>query len=366
MAGDGFCLGAVKRKGVQTDEVKRAAHECGFELVGVARAEPLEEVVWYREWLAAGMAGEMAYLGGRGAELRADPRSLLASARSVICVGKLYNTAHPQSGSLTDPERGWVSRYAWGQDYHTVVRAGLELLLEKLRSLVGRPFEARICTDAEPLLERSLARRAGLGWSGRNTCLINQWQGSWFVLGELVVSLDLEPDAPAAERCGSCKRCIEACPTGALIPTGRAGGPGWTLEARRCISYLTIELRGAIPEALRPALGHHVFGCDICQEVCPWNRKAAISGEGAFQPSHYAPRLAELVAMSGAEFRQRFAGSPLARARRRGLRRNAAVAMGNSAWSGHRPWLERMARDADAVVAEHARWALERIEAACR
>lgn len=345
---------------MRAELIKQLARECGFELAGVARAGRLPEIEYYRHWIGAGMAGEMRYLTDHRAELRADPRALLPSARSVICVGKLYNTRTPEPDHYSDSERGRISRYAWGEDYHVLVRTGLQRLLERLRACTARPFEARVAVDSAPLLERALARRAGLGWIGRNTCLINQPQGSWFFLGELLVSLEIDPDEPPPERCGTCYRCIEACPTRALVPTGRHT-PAWALDARRCISYLTIELRGAIPPELRPQIGRHLFGCDLCQQVCPWNQKAPVTEEPAFQPRHAAPLLAGLAVLSETEFRTRFRHSPVARARHSGLLRNVAVAMGNSGRPGFRPLLERLARSADALVAEHARWALERL-----
>ena len=345
------------------ETIRQLARECGFELAGVARAGPLDEFAYYREWVEAGMAGEMKYLTDHRAALRADPRSLLPEARSVICVGKLYNAPAAGYGALTDPARGWISRYAWGEDYHAVLRRGLRTLLERLRRKVRRDFAARPVVDSAPLLERALARRSGLGWIGRNTCLINQRHGSWFFLGELMVSLEIEPDAPPPDRCGSCMRCVEACPTGAIVPTGRKDGPAWALDARRCISYLTIELRGSIPEPLRAPMGRHVFGCDICQEVCPWNRKASVSAEPAFQPQNYAPPLAGLAALSEDEFSQRFARSPVRRARYEGLLRNLAVAMGNAGLPEQAPALERLADRPDGVVSEHARWALAKLAA---
>jgi epoxyqueuosine reductase len=287
-------------------EVKRLARECGFELAGVARAEALAEAGFYRQWVSAGLGGEMTYLGGRRAALRQDPRSLLGSVRSVICVGKLYNGPS-----------GPISRYACGPDYHTIVGEGLRGLAARLEERAG-PFEWRISVDTAPLLERAYARRAGLGWIGKNTCLIDQRQGSFFFLGELLASLDLEPDAPSPDRCGNCRRCIDACPTQAIVPTGQAQ-PAWTLDSRRCLSYLTIELRGAIPAEFHPALGDHVFGCDICQEVCPWNRKHPPSGgQGA--------SLEELASLTEAEFQERFRGTAVLRARYDGFRRNLALA----------------------------------------
>ncbi|MCS7315986.1 MAG: tRNA epoxyqueuosine(34) reductase QueG [Bryobacterales bacterium] len=346
---------------MDTQRVLRLARECGFELAGVARAEPLAEFAFYRTWVAAGMAGEMRYLADHRASLRADPRALLPQARSVICVGKVYHTSAPGTHGTADGGRGWISRYAWGEDYHVIVRAGLRRLLEKLREAIRADFVARVLVDAAPLLERALARRAGLGWIGRNTCLINQRTGSWVFLGELLVSLELEPGQPAPDRCGSCMRCVEACPTGALVPTGLPDDPAWTLDARRCISYLTIELRGTIPEELRSQMGRHVFGCDICQEVCPWNRKAPVTAEAGFQPREYAPGLAELASLDRGQFARRFARSPVRRAGYEGLMRNVAVAMGNSARPDWREPLERLASTASPIVAEHARWALARL-----
>ena len=316
---------------MRAETVKTLARQCGFELAGIARAEPLPEFSYYREWVAAGMAGEMSYLGGRRAAMRADPRTLLPSARAIISVGKLYNGPQPYSTDFQQEELAWVSRYAWGEDYHAVVKDGLRRLAEGLKQSCGELFEYRIGLDSAPLLERAYARRAGLGWLGKNTCLIHQGMGSWFFLGELLVSLDLEPDAAPPERCGSCTRCIEACPTQAIVPTGRPDGPQFALDARRCISYLTIEHRGPVPESLRAAVGRHVFGCDICQEVCPWNRQAPQTAEPRFGARHFAPRLEELAALSEPQFREMFRSSPLLRRGYAAFLRNVAVALGNRA-----------------------------------
>jgi epoxyqueuosine reductase len=300
------------------------ARECGFELAGVAAALPADDRARYHEWVAAGHAGEMQYLTDRRAAVRDDPRNLLPSARSIICVGKLYQTPWPHTGAITDPERGWISRYAWGADYHDVMRRDLTRLDARLRDRAGAGYESRICVDTAPLLERSYARLAGLGWIGRNTCLINERQGSWFFLGELLVSLDIAPDTPPPDRCGTCTRCIDACPTDA-IPAG--GG----LDATRCISYFTIELRGAIPEEHHAGIGSHIFGCDICQDVCPWNRRAPFTDEPAFAPTHFAPRLEEMAALTPEEFRDMFRGTPVSRARYEGFQRNVAAAVVNRA-----------------------------------
>jgi epoxyqueuosine reductase len=346
---------------MQAAAVKRIALECGFDLAGIARAEPVREAAYYPRWIEAGMAGEMAYLAGRRGGMRQDPRALFPPARSVICVGKLYQTAHPHTSSLDDPERAWISRYAWGSDYHDILRSGLEDLVSRLQALSPEPFEYKICVDTAPLLERAYARHAGLGWIAKNTCLINQQMGSWFFLGELLISVQLEADAPPPDRCGTCTRCIEACPTGAIVPTGLSGGPAWALDSRLCISYFTIELRGSIPEDRRPGLGRHVFGCDICQDVCPWNRRSPAGDEPAFQPIEVAPPLERLASLSEEEFRSRFRESPVSRARYSGFLRNVAVAMGNSGSPKFRQPLERLARSADTLVAEHARWALARL-----
>ena len=312
------------------EDVKRWALECGFELAGIAEAAPLPEAEFYAEWVREGMAGEMRYLTDRRGAMRTDPRTLLASARSIVCVGKLYNGPEPYSTRFDEAERVWISRYAWGEDYHTVLRRGLEALAARMEAEAGAPIEWKIAVDTAPLLERAYARRAGLGWIGKNTCLIREGAGSWYFLGELLVSLALEPDAPPEDRCGSCTRCIDACPTQALAPTGRADS-AWALDARRCISYQTIELRGPVPEALHPPIGRHVFGCDICQDVCPWNRKAPVTAEPAFAARHFAPPLEKLASLSEAEFGEMFRGTAVERARYEGFRRNVAIALANRA-----------------------------------
>jgi epoxyqueuosine reductase len=304
----------VRVETITAETVKRIARECGFELAGVARAEPAADYALYDQWVERGMAGEMRYLTDRRKELRRDPRSMLSSARSVICVGKLYNTA-PE---VKDPP---ISRYAWGsRDYHDVLREGLERMVERLAAI--EPFEWKICVDTAPLLERTYARLAGLGWIGKNTCLIHEPMGSWFFLGEILTSLDLDPDFAPPDRCGSCTRCIDACPTQALV----ADGDAWMLDSRRCISYLTIELRGPVPQDLRAGVGGHVFGCDICQDVCPWNSRAPVTEETAFAPREIPP-LPALARMSEDEFREFARGTPLTRPKYAGFMRNAANAL---------------------------------------
>jgi epoxyqueuosine reductase len=347
---------------LDTGTVRQLARACGFELAGVAAAVPSADRAWYHEWVAAGYAGEMRYLTDRRAGVRDDPRNLLASARSMICVGKLYHTPWPYSTQWNDRERAWISRYAWGGDYHDVVRQGLEQLDNVLRQRTGPNYESKICVDTAPLLERSYARMAGLGWIGKNTCLINQPLGSWYFLGELLVSLEIEPDAPPPDRCGTCTRCIDACPTAAIVPGGRDPmGSGFAIDSRLCISYFTIELRGSIPKAQRGGAGSHVFGCDICQDVCPWNRRAPVTAEPAFAPRDFAPPLERLAAMTELEFRSMFHATPVTRARYAGFLRNVAVAMGNAGLAKFRQPLQRLAESQDPAVAEHARWALQQL-----
>jgi epoxyqueuosine reductase len=300
---------------VTSETVKRIAHECGFELAGISRAVPAGDFEKYDQWLEHGFAGEMRYLTDHRADIRRDPRRLLESAKTIICVGKLYNTPN----EYTDPP---ISRYAWGQDYHDVVRSGLEQVARRLASI--EPFEWKVCVDTAPLLERTYARLAGLGWIGKNTCLINEPLGSWFFLGEIITSLDLEPDSPPPDRCGTCSRCIDACPTAAIVP----GEDGWTVDSRRCIAYLTIELRGPLPAELTEGVGTHIFGCDICQEVCPWNARAPVTADSAFAQREIPP-LEELVNLTEEEFREVARGTPLGRPKYAGFMRNVRTALEN-------------------------------------
>ncbi len=346
-----------------SEKVKAVAHELGFELAGVTSARPTIESLFYPEWLEQGFAAEMEYLKGRRGEMRADPRSLLPSAESVICAGLVYNTDAAYSTDVECGDRGWISRYAWGEDYHDVLKKKLHKLVERLREEAG-PFEYKVCVDTSPLLERAYAHRAGLGWIAQNTCLINQQLGSWVFLGEVLTSLELESDQPAPFRCGTCTRCIEACPTDAIVPTGRTEGPAYALDSNRCISYWNIELRGPIPERNRAEMGAQLFGCDICQDVCPWNRGAARTDAEEFQPKNELPSLTELAALTQEEFNERFEHTPIERTRYRGFLRNVAVAMGNS---GERKFLERLkilAESPDPVVREHAEWAIGKLDRA--
>jgi len=333
---------------------KALAREAGFDLAGVARADAPPELAFFGEWVARGHAGEMAYLTSQVAKRR-DLREAFPWARSVLVVGLQYDTPHPYS-TEAPPGRGWIARYAWGDDYHDVMKRMLDRLVERLSAEAG-PFAARTYVDTGPIVERAYAAAAGLGAWGKNTCLLHPEHGSWFFLGEAVTDLDLPADAPRPDMCGSCTACLDACPTAAFPAP-------FVLDATRCISYLTIELKGAVPEERRPGTGRHVFGCDICQDVCPWNRRRRHRGGPAFapRPGLVAPDLEELAGLDEAAFRERFRGSPLKRAKRRGLLRSVAIALGNLGDPARRPVLERLAGDEDAVVREHARWALERLE----
>ncbi len=332
---------------------KRLGQEVGFDLVGVALPDVPAHLDFFSDWVAQGYAGEMAYLRTQ-VERRSDARRAFPWARSLLCVGLQYDTSQPYSTQATS--QGWISRYAWGDDYHDVLKVLLERWVARLVEHIG-PFQARTYVDTGPIVERAYAAAAGLGAWGKNTCLLHPQHGSWFFLGEVVTDLDLEPDTPRPDMCGTCTACLDACPTGAFP---RA----FVLDATRCISFLTIELRGPIPEDLRPGVGRHVFGCDICQDVCPWNRKRRRQGGPAFEPrpGAVAPALDELATLDPAAFAERFRKSPVKRAKRRGLLRNVAVALGNAGEARHRALLERLAEDEDALIAEHARWALRRLD----
>ncbi len=357
----------------QSDRIKRAAAAAGFDLAGIAAVSggPWRELEVFRQWIEAGHAGEMEYLKSRdeqGRLKRAAIAHVAPWARSVVVCAINYNAAAPYSTECTNPERGWISRYAWGgserpADYHDTVLLRLLRVEAELQQMVreaGQTSPQTCCyVDTGPVVERVLARHAGVGWIGKNTCVIHPRLGSWLFLGVILCSLELEPDLPAPDRCGTCTRCLDACPTNALPAP-------YQLDATRCISYLTIEKRGSIPEELRESMGRHIFGCDICQDVCPWNRRAPASAEPEFQPRPELvnPALEWLAGMREEEFRKVFRHSALRRTRFSGVRRNVAVALGNSGWERFRPLLEKMEQDADPVVAEHARWALARLPGA--
>jgi epoxyqueuosine reductase len=343
--------------------IKRAADDAGFDLCGIAPATDSRELEYFPEWIAAGHAGEMKYLESRDekGELKRGSLARVAPwAKSVVVCALNYNTDQPYSTQVKDPRRGWISRYAWSrEDYHDAVMLRLkqvEVAIHDANNSAERPIETRSYVDTGPVVERVFAKYAGIGWIGKNTCIINQKKGSWLFLGVILTSVELHPDLPAPDRCGSCTRCIEACPTDAILAP-------YQLDSNRCISYLTIEKRGSIPEDLREGLGRHVFGCDICQDVCPWNRKAptAIAPEFAPRTELVNPALDWLAEMSAEDFRQVFRGSPIRRAKCTGLRRNAAIAMGNSGNQTFLPTLKKLTSDGDSVVSESARWAIKKL-----
>ena len=301
-----------------------AAFEEGFELAGLTPALPHADHARHLDWVGRGLAAGMTYLTDHRAQVRQDPRDIFPSAITMLCVGKLYNTAGPKNHTVSPEFSGWISRYAWGtRDYHDLLREGLERVVSRLTAKLGQPFQYRICVDTAPLLERSYAREAGLGWIGKNTCLINQSSGSWFFLAELLLPFPVTRfDSPPPDRCGTCTRCIDACPTAAILD----GPNGWELDSAKCISYWTIEAKTEAPADLKQAFGNHIFGCDICQDVCPWNSRAPISAEPGFQPANACPPLEPLDDQT---FRNRFRKTPVARTKASGFNRNVLVALEN-------------------------------------
>ena len=348
---------------------RQAALDAGFDLAGIApvRREDLPEMDAFIQWVDEGRAGEMKYLEARtetGELRRTSAANAAPWVRSILVCAANYSADQPYSVQVSDPERGWISRYAWGsKDYHDALLPRLRQVEAEVKRLAGErglPVETRSYVDTGPILERLYARHAGIGWIGKNTCIIHQKLGSWLFLGVVLTSLELPPDKPAPERCGSCTRCIDACPTRAIVAPGK-------LDARLCIAYLTIEKRGEIPEELRAPIGHNIFGCDICQDVCPWNNKAGNAPATSlpeFQPQEqvYHPELRRLAQMDEEAYRRTFRGSPVKRAKYAGLRRNVAIAMGNSGNKEFAGDLRKLAADPDPVVAGHAQWALRKLE----
>lgn len=413
-AGAGLVHDRNMTRNERTKWINERARAAGFDLCGVAQVngelgrsadsgepEAFEELHHLPEWLARGYAGKMKYLHD---SRRSDPRLVMEGARSLIVVALNYNAPQPLSTTRSavrsreegrdaadESPRGWISRYAWGDDYHEVIHKKLEGLIAEMRAEFPEPFEARAYVDTGPIIERVAAKYAGLGWLAKNTCLINSRLGSWLFLGVIVTTMELEASlaagqSPPADLCGSCTRCLDACPTQAFPEP-------YVLDARRCISYLTIELRSGIPEEFRSRMGAAVIGCDICQDVCPWNRKAPVTGLFAFQPrevseaeigasvlddqpasnsdarrSLLSPELEWLAGLSQREFSAIFRQSAVKRAKWRGLVRNACVALGNSAVDKSAAayprvirLLDRLASSEDSLIAEHARWALARL-----
>ena len=357
--------------------IKRCARAAGFDLCGIAPVGDFGELHVFPAWIANGKHGEMKYMEAHdetGELKRASLARVAPWARSVVVCAINYNTAHPYStqAQSEDASRGWISRYAWSrEDYHDAVMRRLKQVEDGLRGLLDSTGNWPLATgnlhfrsyvDTGPLIERVCAKYAGVGWIGKNTCIINQQLGSWLFLGVILTSLDLTAaelaaDLPAPDRCGTCARCITACPTQAIVAPGE-------LDARLCISYLTIEKRGQIPDELRSGVGRHVFGCDICQDVCPWNRKAPVTSAPEFEAREglVNPALDWLAEMQQEEFREVFRGSPVRRTKLSGLRRNAVIAMGNSGDRKFVPTLKKLCEDSDPMVAEHARWAVAALE----
>ena len=337
--------------------LREKANELGFDLVGAIPVSRSTTIDIYNAWLKKGYAGSMAYLE-RHAELKEDPRQLLPETMSLFALGFNYKTVDPPE-QAQNPDIGCISRYAWGDDYHEIIRTKLRVLENYICQELNAGNLSRSFVDSGPVLEREIAQRAGLGWIGKHSNLINMEKGSWFFLAELLVDVPLETNLPFTRvDCGTCTICIDACPTEAIIADR-------TLDARLCISYLKIELKGAIPVELRPKMSNMIFGCDICQEVCPWNQNASKSSESGLRPrpENVAPELIELMQLDQSAFKKRFHKSPIKRTKRRGLLRNVAVALGNWAHESAIPALSLGLQDSEPLVRSHAAWALGRISA---
>ena len=346
--------------GISASSIKERARACGFDLCGIAPVDAHPELSYLRRWLDRGYAGEMAYLH-RTAERRTDVRQVLPSARTVISLATVYDTSAPYSTDNTDGTRAAIARYAWGDDYHVVIQQRLENLVQWMRCEAGAGLEARAYVDTGPVQERVYAQYAGLGWIGKNTCLISEELGSWIFLSEIICNLELQVDARATDQCGACTRCLDACPTGALVDAH-------VLDSTKCLSYLTIELKGSIPAPQRATIGEHAYGCDICQEVCPWNLGPAHHSDDAHwqpRPGFGSPRLIDLWLRTDDELRGLLKGSAMKRAGVRRLRRNLAVAIGNSGDFRAADALERHAEETcqDEMVKEHVAWAVEKLRA---
>ena len=342
--------------------IKQRVQSLGFDLVGITTADPPPHAAQFQQWLANGSHGEMGYMA-RNVAKRIELQRVLPDARSIVVVAMNYaveaavpsgGVAHPAAGTAATTTPGRIARYAWGErDYHDVMSEKLTQLSSAIIEIGGPGTQARWYMDTGPIFERDLAQRAGIGFVGKHTNLINRSLGNWIFLGEVLTNLELPADPPEHSHCGDCRRCLDACPTGALVAPYR-------LDARRCISYLTIELKGAIPIELRPLIGDHIFGCDDCLEVCPWNRFARQSPVREFRRRELPP-LTEFLSWDEQRFRDFFRGTPIYRIKRRGFLRNVCVALGNISDESAFPALERARNDADPLVAEHAIWAMEQI-----
>ncbi len=335
-----------------TKSIKKKAIESGFDFVAVSPVGGFPESQFFKAWLDRGYAGKMQYME-KNSDKRADLKKVLPDAKSVICCAVIYNTRQPYSTDLNDPNRGWISRYAWGDDYHDSILKKLEKLNDYCKENFAGNFNSKYYVDTGPVLEKVYSKYSGVGWVGKNTCLINEEAGSWLFLAEIVTDMELEYDAEAPDRCGTCTRCIDACPTDAIAEP-------YVLDATKCISYLTIELKDSIPAELREGVENNVYGCDICQDVCPWNRYADITDEHEFQPREglFNPELSELADMTPDKFRALFKGSPIKRTKRRGLLRNVLIAIGNSGSADYIPKVKSALTDDEPLVRAAAAWAL--------
>jgi epoxyqueuosine reductase len=338
--------------------IKAEARRLGFFLAGFTTPDPPAHLGVFENWLGQGRQASMDYLAGERARARrADPRLVLPECKSILVLALPYSKPSSVEPSNEVQPQGQCAAYAWGSDYHNIISEKLKALVEFIEQLCGHSVPNRWYTDTGPVLERDLAQQAGLGWIGKNTCLINPRHGSYFLVAEIFLGLELEPDAPfVTDQCGTCTRCIEACPTQCILPDR-------TIDAGRCISYLTIELKDEIPTDLRPLIGNWIFGCDICQMVCPWNRFAKSEGDPGLQAREgmAQPDLIRELELTPQEFKSKFRDSPHPRAKRRGYLRNVAVALGNTGGPEVIPALEKAMRDPEPMVREHARWAKENI-----
>jgi len=342
--------------GISATSIKEFARTLGFIRVGIAPVEPNPESTFFNEWLSRGYAGEMQYLE-RGASARMDPGTLLPGIRSVIVCAINYNTDLPRT--TVDRLRAWVSRYAWGADYHESVKPRVNELASWIRAQA--PAQTRVYVDTGPVNERVFAKYAGVGWFGKNTCIIDEKAGSWLFLGCILTDLSLDTDTPVPDRCGSCTRCIDACPTDAILAP-------YVLDSRKCISYTTIELRGEIPASDRDGVGLHLYGCDICQDVCPWNRRAPVSLNEEFQPKPglFWPEIEELLDNDEAAWKELIRGTAMRRAKVKGLLRNLMVVAGNSGVRRFAESLRKFLEHPDEIVRSHAKWAIGKLERAAK
>lgn len=338
-----------------TNSIKEKAYNLGFSLVGISPVGDYPESQHYKNWLNKGYEASMEYMS-RNKEKRQDVRNLVPGAKSVISCAINYNTNYPYSTSVQNPKKGWIARYAWGDDYHLV-------LMEKLNELKGYLSEngcggedGRVYVDTGPVLERMYAKYSGIGWIGKNTCLINQEIGSWLLIGELITTVELEYDTQAVERCGTCTKCIDSCPTDAITSP-------YELDSSKCISFLTIENKESIPGEYRELMGNNIFGCDICQDVCPWNGEYETGTEKSFLPREglFEPELGTIAGLDQQQFSKLFKNSPIKRSKRRGLLRNVLVAIGNSGDDSYENQVLELLVDEEPLVRKHAVWALYKV-----